>query len=197
MSKGDRHLYRWSAGFWSGFAASGFAAPSSWGVEKGTMFTSLVSGTVSEISGGKFANGAVTGAFVHLFNAEGGTIIKKTVKNFVDLFDGVMSIPKMAYAYGDYLGRLSGFRDWQEGNILPANKWEAEIEYKLTVYAVKNHPEEVADYIWNDVKSRPYYYLGGSAAALSGSGATSVGVFIIHKTGSVSDTVHTKVNPFH
>ncbi|XPV68057.1 MAG: hypothetical protein ACNI25_12185 [Halarcobacter sp.] len=35
------------------------------------MFTSFVSGTVSEISGGKFANGAVTGAFVHLFNAEG------------------------------------------------------------------------------------------------------------------------------
>ncbi|XPV68058.1 MAG: hypothetical protein ACNI25_12190 [Halarcobacter sp.] len=32
------------------------------------MFTSLVSGTVSEISGGKFPNGAVTGTFVHLFN---------------------------------------------------------------------------------------------------------------------------------
>jgi len=34
------------------------------------MFTSLVSGTVSEISGGKFANGAASGAFVHLFNTE-------------------------------------------------------------------------------------------------------------------------------
>ncbi|XPV69716.1 MAG: hypothetical protein ACNI25_03895 [Halarcobacter sp.] len=36
------------------------------------MFTSLVSCTVSEISAGKFANGVVTGAFVHLFNEEGG-----------------------------------------------------------------------------------------------------------------------------
>ncbi len=29
-----------------------------------------VSGTVSEATGGKFANGAMTGAFVHMFNAE-------------------------------------------------------------------------------------------------------------------------------
>ncbi len=29
-----------------------------------------VSGTVSEVTGGKFANGAMTGAFVHMFNAE-------------------------------------------------------------------------------------------------------------------------------
>lgn len=41
------------------------------GREMGTMVTATVSGTVSEISGGKFANGAVTGAFVHLFNSLG------------------------------------------------------------------------------------------------------------------------------
>ena len=29
-----------------------------------------VSGTVSEATGGKFANGAMTGAFVHMFNDE-------------------------------------------------------------------------------------------------------------------------------
>lgn len=37
-----------------------------------TVAASVVGGTVSEIGGGKFANGAVTGAMVHLFNAEGG-----------------------------------------------------------------------------------------------------------------------------
>ncbi|XPV69720.1 MAG: hypothetical protein ACNI25_03915 [Halarcobacter sp.] len=42
------------------------------------MFTSLVSGTVSEISGGKFANGAVTGAFVHLFNNWGAVLSQGT-----------------------------------------------------------------------------------------------------------------------
>jgi len=35
---------------------------------KGTAITAAVSGTISEITGGKFANGAVTGAFIHLFN---------------------------------------------------------------------------------------------------------------------------------
>ncbi len=35
-----------------------------------------VSGTVSEATGGKFANGAMTGAFVHMFNAEFDTLGK-------------------------------------------------------------------------------------------------------------------------
>ena len=39
------------------------------GVFKGTMITATVSGTTSNLTGGKFANGAVTGAFVHMFNA--------------------------------------------------------------------------------------------------------------------------------
>ena len=39
-----------------------------------TVAAAVVGGTVSEIAGGKFANGAVTGAMVHLFNAEGGNL---------------------------------------------------------------------------------------------------------------------------
>jgi len=57
-----------SAGFWSGFSSSGFAATEEMGAIKGTMVTATVSGTVSEMTGGKFANGAMTGAFIHLFN---------------------------------------------------------------------------------------------------------------------------------
>ncbi len=62
---------RFSAGFWSGFASSGFSVGNKdyGGVEGRTMIMAVIGGTVSEISGGKFANGAVTGAFVHLFNA--------------------------------------------------------------------------------------------------------------------------------
>jgi len=36
-----------------------------------TTIAATVGGTVSVIGGGTFANGAVSGAFVHLFNAEG------------------------------------------------------------------------------------------------------------------------------
>ena len=63
---------RWSAGFWSGFASSGFSVGTKgYGGKLGrTMIMATIGGTVSEISGGKFANGAVTGAFTHLFNTE-------------------------------------------------------------------------------------------------------------------------------
>ena len=63
---------RWSSGFWSGFVASGFAAGKSFGKELGTVITSITSGLTSKITGGKFANGAVTGAFVHIFNRYAG-----------------------------------------------------------------------------------------------------------------------------
>jgi RHS repeat-associated protein len=63
---------RWSSGFWSGFASSGFSVGTKdyGGFVGRTAIMGIVGGTVSEISGGKFANGAVSGAFVHMFNAE-------------------------------------------------------------------------------------------------------------------------------
>jgi hypothetical protein len=69
---------RWSSGFWSGFASSAFSVGTKGygGITGRTMIMAVVGGTVSELTGGKFANGAVSGAFVHLFNAEGGTLSK-------------------------------------------------------------------------------------------------------------------------
>jgi hypothetical protein len=43
-----------------------------------TAIASIVGGTASKIGGGKFSNGAVSGAFVHMFNAE----VKKIVNEF-------------------------------------------------------------------------------------------------------------------
>ena len=37
---------------------------------------SIVGGTASKLGGGKFSNGAVSGAFVHMFNAEALTTLK-------------------------------------------------------------------------------------------------------------------------
>jgi len=42
-----------------------------------------VGGTVSQLTGGKFANGAVTGAFVHLFNAEIVRLMRGTNTNAI------------------------------------------------------------------------------------------------------------------
>jgi len=60
------------SGFASGFASS-FFSPGTTG--KGgflgrTSISAIVGGTASKIGGGKFSNGAVSGAFVHMFNAE-------------------------------------------------------------------------------------------------------------------------------
>jgi len=46
---------------------------------------SVVGGTASKLGGGKFSNGAVSGAFVHMFNAESGflTKAKEYIKSFM------------------------------------------------------------------------------------------------------------------
>ncbi len=63
---------RAKAAFWSGFVTSGFSVGTKGygGVTGRTLIMATVGGTVSSITGGKFANGAVSGAFVHLFNDE-------------------------------------------------------------------------------------------------------------------------------
>ena len=64
------------SGFASGFASSFFSPGTELGGDNAGGFTlrttiaGVVGGTASEIGGGKFSNGAVSGAFVHMFNAE-------------------------------------------------------------------------------------------------------------------------------
>ena len=54
-----------------------------------TTIAALVGGTASELSGGTFANGAVTAAMQHLFNAEGGAEgIGKWLTTDVDVQEG-------------------------------------------------------------------------------------------------------------
>jgi len=66
---------KWSAGFWSGFASSALAplASSASTFEGKIAMSAIVGGTASELGGGKFANGAVTGAFVMMYNEMGHT----------------------------------------------------------------------------------------------------------------------------
>ena len=63
-----------------------------------------ISGTVSEATGGKFANGAVTGAFVHLFNAEGTRLVAYPKGKFV-------GIKKETYYYRGAEDNVRDFMD--------------------------------------------------------------------------------------
>ncbi len=67
------------------------------------MIMATVGGTVSEITGGKFANGAVSGAFVHLFNAEARRILKPNEYNF-----------KVARAASKEIRKLYGIKNGEE-----------------------------------------------------------------------------------
>jgi len=64
---------RWSAGFWSGFAGSALGGLSNYAKSFGgkMAISAIVGGTASRLGGGKFANGAVSAAFVHMYNAMG------------------------------------------------------------------------------------------------------------------------------
>jgi len=61
---------KWNSGFWSGFAGT-MLSPLT-GMAKGyyakVASSAIVAGTISTISGGKFANGAMSGAFRFMFN---------------------------------------------------------------------------------------------------------------------------------
>lgn len=69
-----------TSGFWSGFVASGFSVGNEGygGFVPRTMMMAVAGGTVSQMTGGKFANGAVSAAFVHMFNAEARRWISPT-----------------------------------------------------------------------------------------------------------------------
>ena len=61
-----------SSGFWSGFIGSETSVGSGGPASLGEMIVAgTVGGTVSDLTGGDFANGAVSGAFIYLFNEHG------------------------------------------------------------------------------------------------------------------------------
>jgi len=107
-----------TSGFWSGFAASGFSVGSSGygGVAGRTAIMATVSGTVSEATGGKFANGAVSGAFVHLFNAEGTRLVAYAKGKFVGLKEEKYAYTSTADKVGKLIDSLNVSKsDFQAG----------------------------------------------------------------------------------
>jgi RHS repeat-associated protein len=104
---------RMSSAFWSGFTASGFSVGTKGygGVSGRTAIMAVVGGTVSQITGGKFANGAVTGAFVHLFNAEnfGQKIMNKLTQGYYKLTGTALGRIAISGATGTVGGAIKGY----------------------------------------------------------------------------------------
>jgi hypothetical protein len=59
-----------------------------------TAAASIIGGTASVLGGGKFVNGAVSGAFVHLFNAEMKSYIKSVSVNIDENIKKILWLKK-------------------------------------------------------------------------------------------------------
>ena len=111
------------SGFASGFVSSGISVGNkgfgkgATGVMVRTAIMAGVGGTTSWLTGGKFANGAESGAFVHMFNAEGLITLRKFVESLsTDTSNVIISSgaqkglkstkidPRGANIFGDMIG---------------------------------------------------------------------------------------------
>jgi hypothetical protein len=97
----------------SGFVSSGFSVGAGAGY-KGAFAMAIIGGTTSELGGGKFSNGAMGSAFQYMFNDMANASLNKAFKS---LTDGL-------YGLGDYMARISGFRDWNEGLAIDSNYYQ-------------------------------------------------------------------------
>jgi hypothetical protein len=122
-----------TSGFWSGFAASGFSVGSKGygNFASRTTMMAVVGGTVSEATGGKFANGAVSGAFVHMFNAEENYLKRvwnRAVSNYSETMDtltvGVTNVANSASSMGVTALKNNNFKGiFYKQPYMGASKW--------------------------------------------------------------------------
>ena len=121
------------AGFMSGLSSAFDVGTKGYGGFVGrTTIMAIVGGTAAALGGGKFANGAVSAAFVHMFNGEYGSITK-----------AFRSLARGLYRFGDYVGRISGFRDWQDGSIVDRSYYQDQaLSETKAVYILGTHVVE-------------------------------------------------------
>jgi hypothetical protein len=98
----------------------------------------VVGGTASALGGGKFANGALAGAFAHMFNAEGGTILQK-IKSYLQRVESIAQANKAEYnkAYGSLVTKAGEMGSGVIG-VANANKlYNATRLFKKNIYTGK------------------------------------------------------------
>jgi len=90
--------------------------------------------------------------------------VQQHVEDFFDgIYDTVVGVPT---AFGDFLGRVSGFRDWQNEGILDLKNVEqtqALLEVKILYEAFTHETSRniIKETLKNDFEERPAYYIGG------------------------------------
>jgi len=123
-------------------------------------------------------------------------------KGSEDLFDGLTSLPNATLAYYNHLLNISGYTDFVNGNDLPICKCQASLKQEAIIYGMTHYPYEIAEIVWDDIKDRPTYYLGGLGVGSMAGQVSKVAGSAVSSTlpikikGGVIDIMNKKINPY-
>jgi len=119
-----------------------------------------------------------------------------------DFYDGIKSTPEALYFFGDYLARVSGFRDWQRDHesVLPIDYVEqsnavAETQVVYDVLSTTTGRELIFDALKHDTENRPAYYLANilSSAGIAkvlNKALASTSIVALKTTGITTNLTH-------
>lgn len=178
-----------SAGLTKGFMShSGFDYDdiSTSAVVSRTLIAAVVGGTISEITGGKFANGAITAAMAQLYNAEASA---KRLRDATRLMEEM----KIKYANLSHPNR--GTNWWTDSN----DEWRADcggsvemahniagLDYEYSTADIKSFE---AKQLQMQGQGRPYYTRIDASEAQSMDLMVTNGHMMFYLSGSGSDTL--------
>ncbi|EOH7268515.1 hypothetical protein AJY72_04505 [Campylobacter jejuni] len=91
---------------------------------------------------------------------------KGLMEHLKDIKDGIVDCYIGLYDFGDFLARISGFRDWQEKSVIldDFHKRQTLEELDFLKDIIKNETSRniILEYLIKDVNERPLYYLAPS-----------------------------------
>ena len=117
--------------------------------------------------------------------------LKDIKDSFVDLFIGI-------YDFGDFLARISGFRDWQEKSVVLDDFYQKqaleELDFLKDIIKNETSRNLIIEYLEKDFNERPLYYLTLSGIILIlNITIKAKKLFIINLTsleGKITSTTH-------
>ncbi|MCW0186480.1 hypothetical protein OJP00_07905 [Campylobacter lari] len=123
---------------------------------------------------------------------------KGLMEHLKDIKDGIVDCYIGPYDFGDFLARISGFRDWQEKSVIldDFHKRQTLEELDFLKDIVKNETSRnvILEYLIKDINERPLYYLALSGILTTIKKITKTKkLFIINITslgGKATSTTH-------
>ncbi|WP_410689364.1 hypothetical protein [Campylobacter lari] len=123
---------------------------------------------------------------------------KGLMEHLKDIKDGIVDCYIGLYDFGDFLARISGFRDWQEKSVILDDFYKRqtleELDFLKDIIKNETSRSIILEYLIKDVNERPLYYLTPAGIILILNITTKTKkLFIINITslgGKATSTAH-------